>query len=108
MTTTSVKFEDIWLIDQDGFRDMEASGELDIEFVSANRWQITAVRCHAWTDQQPYTRGLVSNIDPAIDYAIRHKIMTSHSWCEHISEHIASEMKQDRALMQPFNKWVMA
>lgn len=110
MTTTSIIADEIHLIEQGDFRTDAISVHLDIDYIDANRWQITDAKVEAWgKEDDHYTMKLIDP-SPEIEAAIRHKIMTSQSWCEHISEHIASEMKQDRAQERPahFNQWVFS
>lgn len=108
MTTTSIIADELHLIEQGAFRTDAISVHLDINYIDAQRWQITDAKVEAWITEDGHVTIKLIEPSPEIEAAIRHKIMTSKSWCEHISEHIASEMKQDRALQQPMNKWVMA
>ncbi len=107
MTTTSVTVDEYFPVDDGEFRSDAITVVLTIEYMDENRWQISNVHSPQWSTSEPFTMRMVE-AKPGLRTDVMVAIMTSHSWCEHISEHIASEMKQDRNLERPalFNQYV--
>jgi hypothetical protein len=93
MTTTSIPFDELHLIEDGDFRTDPISVEASIIYADANRWSITDVKVYAWSSAPPITMKAVKP-SPEIEAAIRHKIMTNKGWCEFISRTIASEIAQ--------------